>query len=162
MLQQTDARPVRVCEEVRGALRARIVVVRDDGRGGIAVLREVRINRNDDDARRARLTQHLAHACGIHGVDEEDAHTFRDEVTDLLNLSVGIEGGIARDEDIAVVLDHSADFLVDDFVEGVVRRHVDRAELRAPFILTRGVIRAGELGAQESREQHNECNPPSP
>ena len=162
VFKQSDACAVRMCKQMCGALPPRIVIVRYNSCGNIAPRCNIRINSDHNDAGSTCVTQHIVHSRTVNGIDEEYPHPLRYERTDLLNLPIGIEGRIARDEDIAVVLNHGADLLINDLIEGIVRRHVDGAELRAHLVPACGVIRPGKLGTGESREKDDEKQSPSP
>ena len=162
VFKQSDACAVRMCKQMCGALPPRIVIVRYNSCGNIAPRCNIRINSDHNDAGGTCVTQHIVHSRTVNGIDEEYPHPLRNERTNLLNLPIGIEGRIARDEDIAVVLNHGADLLINDLIEGIVRRHVDGAKLRAHLVPARGVIRPGKLRTGESREKNDEKQSPSP
>ena len=114
--------------------------------------------------RRARSLERRPHALEVDGVQEDDGDAVFDELFDLLRLPFHGERRVAREQDVAVILDDGADLLVDDLVERVVERHVDGAELPPVLVLSEAEVMGrraehGEGGddGEDSEQQGEEA-----
>jgi len=135
VLEQQDIRVTYGLQQMLGAGAASRIIVRLDGRDDGAAVLDVRVNRDDRDAGCACCLECRPHALEIDGVEEDNGDALGDEVLDLFRLLLNGEGRVAREQDIAVVLDLRADLFVDDLVERIVERHVDGAEFLLVLLL---------------------------
>ena len=139
------------------ALDARRIIIGNNRAGNERIILDVGINRDNGNLRGASKFKGGFDLQPIDGVHKNQFDAVSNQSANFLNLLVDAQRGVARNQNIAVIFDRRANFLVNDLVKGIVQRHVNRAELAAMFVLSEGIIGCDEVPKARRQQRKPDC-----